>query len=104
MWLTTSLRGIAAGTLKVRVLNEGVHSGDASGIVPSSFRITRALLTRLEDEATGEMKLPELFVQIPPQRIAQASEAARVLGDGSIASSRSPARPSRWSTTSARWC
>ncbi|MBP6767217.1 MAG: M20 family metallopeptidase [Reyranella sp.] len=81
MWLTTSLRGIAAGTLKVRVLNEGVHSGDASGIVPSSFRITRALLTRLEDEATGEMKLPELFVQIPPQRIAQASEAARVLGE-----------------------
>lgn len=81
LWLTTSLRGIAAGTLKVRVLNEGVHSGDASGIVPSSFRIVRGLLTRLEDEATGDMKLPELFVQIPPQRIAQASEAARVLGE-----------------------
>jgi acetylornithine deacetylase/succinyl-diaminopimelate desuccinylase-like protein len=81
LWLTTSLRGIAAGTLKVRVLNEGVHSGDASGIVPSSFRIVRSLLTRLEDEATGDMKLPELFVQIPPQRIAQASEAARVLGE-----------------------
>jgi len=49
--------------------------------VPSSFRIMRSLLTRLEDEASGDMKLPELFVQIPPQRIAQASEAARVLGE-----------------------
>src|SRR5690606_31817994 len=53
LWCTTSLRGIAAGTLKVQVLTEGVHSGDASGIVPSSFRIARALLSRLEDEKTG---------------------------------------------------
>lgn len=81
LWLTTSLRGIAAGTLTVRVLTEGVHSGDASGIVPSSFRILRGLLSRIEDEATGEIKLPELYAQIPPQRIAQAREAARVLGD-----------------------
>src|SRR5262249_35620250 len=57
LWLTTSLRGIAGGTLTVRVLTEGVHSGDASGIVPSSFRILRGLLSRLEDEATGEIKL-----------------------------------------------
>jgi acetylornithine deacetylase/succinyl-diaminopimelate desuccinylase-like protein len=81
LWLTTSLRGIAAGTLTVRVLTEGVHSGDASGVVPSSFRILRGLLSRLEDEATGEIKLSDLHVQIPPQRIAQAREAARVLGD-----------------------
>ena len=80
LWLTTSLRGIASGTLTVRVLTEGVHSGDASGVVPSSFRILRGLLSRLEDEATGEVKLPELYVQIPPQRIEQAKEAARVLG------------------------
>jgi acetylornithine deacetylase/succinyl-diaminopimelate desuccinylase-like protein len=80
LWLTTSLRGIAAGTLTVRVLTEGVHSGDASGIVPSSFRILRGLLSRLEDEATGEIKLSDLYVQIPPQRITQAKEAARVLG------------------------
>ena len=80
LWLTTSLRGIAAGTFTVRVLTEGVHSGDASGIVPSSFRISRGLLSRLEDEATGEIKLPDLYVQIPPQRIEQAKEAARVLG------------------------
>ena len=81
LWLTTSLRGIAGGTLTVRVLTEGVHSGDASGIVPSSFRITRGLLSRLEDEATGEIRLPELYVQIPPQRIEQAKAAAHVLGE-----------------------
>jgi acetylornithine deacetylase/succinyl-diaminopimelate desuccinylase-like protein len=81
LWLTTSLRGVAAGTLTVRVLTEGVHSGDASGIVPSSFRILRGLLSRLEDEATGEIKLQDLYVQIPPQRIEQAKQAARVLGD-----------------------
>src|SRR5262249_35879985 len=81
LWLTTSLRGIAGGTLTVRVLTEGVHSGDASGIVPSSFRLLRGLLSRLEDEATGAIKLPELYVQIPPQRIEQAKQAARVLGD-----------------------
>jgi acetylornithine deacetylase/succinyl-diaminopimelate desuccinylase-like protein len=80
LWLTTSLRGIAAGTLSVHVLTEGVHSGDASGIVPSSFRILRGLLSRLEDEGTGEISLPELYVQIPPQRIEQAKEAARILG------------------------
>ncbi len=80
LWLTTSLRGIAAGTLTVRVLTEGVHSGDASGVVPSSFRILRALLSRIEDETTGEIRLPELYVQIPPQRIAQAQQAAQVLG------------------------
>jgi len=81
MWLTTSLRGIAMGNLTVRVLDEGVHSGDASGIVPSSFRILRAALTRVEDETSGEIKLPDLFVQVPPQRIEQAKAAAKILGD-----------------------
>jgi acetylornithine deacetylase/succinyl-diaminopimelate desuccinylase-like protein len=81
LWLTTSLRGIAAGTLTVRVLSEGVHSGDAAGIVPSSFRILRGLLSRIEDEATGEIRLPDLHVQIPPQRIAQAGAAAQILGN-----------------------
>lgn len=81
LWLTTSLRGIAAGALNVRVLREGVHSGDASGIVPSSFRIMRKVLSRIEDENTGEVKLSELFVQIPPERIEQAKQAAEVLGD-----------------------
>jgi acetylornithine deacetylase/succinyl-diaminopimelate desuccinylase-like protein len=81
LWLTTSLRGIAAGTLTVRVLTEGVHSGDASGIVPSSFRLLRQLISRIEDEQSGAITLQDLYVQIPPQRIEQAKEAARVLGD-----------------------
>jgi acetylornithine deacetylase/succinyl-diaminopimelate desuccinylase-like protein len=81
LWLTTSLRGNLTGTLTVRVLTEGVHSGAASGIVPSSFRILRSLLSRIEDEATGRMKLPELFVDIPQDRRKQAKEAAQILGD-----------------------
>jgi acetylornithine deacetylase/succinyl-diaminopimelate desuccinylase-like protein len=81
MWLTTSLRGIAMGNLTVRVLTEGVHSGDASGIVPSSFRIARSLLSRIEDEESGQVKLDELFVQIPPDRMEQARASAKILGD-----------------------
>ncbi len=81
LWLTTSLRGIAMGNLTVRVLTEGVHSGDASGIVPSSFRISRQLLSRVEDEKTGDIKLDELFVQVPPGRIDEAKQAADILGD-----------------------
>jgi acetylornithine deacetylase/succinyl-diaminopimelate desuccinylase-like protein len=81
LWLTTSLRGIAMGNLTVRVLTEGVHSGDASGIVPSSFRILRSLVSRIEDEATGQMKMDELFVQVPPDRMEQARASAKILGD-----------------------
>ena len=80
LWLTTSLRGIAAGTLTVRVLDEGVHSGDASGVVPSSFRILRQLLSRLEDEDTGVVRPAELYAQIPSERVAQARRAAAALG------------------------
>jgi acetylornithine deacetylase/succinyl-diaminopimelate desuccinylase-like protein len=80
LWCTTSLRGIAAGALRVRVLDEGVHSGDAGGIVPSSFRIARRLLDRLEDAATGAI-LPRAFhAEIPAQRVEQAHAAAEVLG------------------------
>jgi acetylornithine deacetylase/succinyl-diaminopimelate desuccinylase-like protein len=81
LWLTTSLRGNLIANLTVRVLTEGVHSGAASGIVPSSFRILRILLSRIEDEATGRMKLPELFADIPDDRQKQAKEAAAILGD-----------------------
>ena len=77
LWLTTSLRGIAIGTLTVKVLNEGVHSGDASGIVPSSFRIARMLLSRLEDETSGAVIPQGFHVDIPPARIAQAKAAAQ---------------------------
>jgi acetylornithine deacetylase/succinyl-diaminopimelate desuccinylase-like protein len=81
LWCTTSLRGLAGGNLRVNVLSEGVHSGDASGVVPSSFRILRQLLSRLEDQVTGRIAIKELFVDIPGERIAQASNAAKVLGN-----------------------
>jgi acetylornithine deacetylase/succinyl-diaminopimelate desuccinylase-like protein len=81
LWLTTSLRGLTGGNLTVKVLNEGVHSGDASGVVASSFRILRQLLSRLEDEVTGKIKPQELYVEIPAQRVEQARVTAQVLGD-----------------------
>ena len=81
LWMTTSLRGMASGTLTVEVLDEGVHSGNASGIVPSSFRILRRLLSRLEDEETGAIRPAELYVQVPPERVAQARRASAALGD-----------------------
>ena len=81
LWLTTSLRGMGGGVLKVEVLDEGVHSGDASGVVPSSFRIMRHVLDRLEDSATGRL-LPQSFhCAIPPDRMAQARQTAATLGD-----------------------
>jgi acetylornithine deacetylase/succinyl-diaminopimelate desuccinylase-like protein len=81
LWMTTSLRGMASGTLTVEVLDEGVHSGDASGVVPSSFRILRQLLSRLEDEETGAIRPAELYGQVPSERVAQARRAAAALGD-----------------------
>lgn len=81
LWCTTSLRGMAAGDLTVEVLSEGVHSGSASGVVPSSFRLLRQLLSRLEDEQTGKILPPGLQAGIPEQRVQQAQRAAEVLGD-----------------------
>jgi len=81
LWCTTSLRGLAGGNLRVDVLTEGVHSGDASGIVPSSFRLVRQLIDRVEDETTGRVTLDGLHVEIPAARITQAHKVADVLGD-----------------------
>ena len=81
LWCTTSLRGLAGGNLRIDVLSEGVHSGDASGIVPSSFRILRQLLSRIEDQASGTILLDELKVEVPEQRRLQAMRAAEVLGE-----------------------
>ncbi len=81
LWQTTSLRGLAGGTLAVEVLTEGVHSGDASGVVPSSFRILRRLLDRLEDSATGRVIPAEFHAAIPDERIVQARAAAGILGE-----------------------
>src|SRR5262247_3198454 len=81
LWATTSLRGVVSGVLTVEVLAEGVHSGAASGIVPSSFRILRQVLDRLEDDRTGEIRVRECHVEIPPGRLAEVRAVAAVLGD-----------------------
>jgi acetylornithine deacetylase/succinyl-diaminopimelate desuccinylase-like protein len=81
LWITTSLRGMVAGSLSVEILTEGVHSGAASGIVPSSFRIARRLLSRLEDESTGRILPEALQVEIPAQRREQLQDVADALGD-----------------------
>ncbi|MBK9987950.1 MAG: M20/M25/M40 family metallo-hydrolase [Betaproteobacteria bacterium] len=81
LWLTTSLRGMASGTLKVEVLTEGIHSGDASGLVPSSFRIMRQVLDRLEDSATGRLLPASFHCEVPANRLAQAQATAAILGE-----------------------
>ena len=80
LWLTTSLRGMASGTLKVEVLTEGIHSGDASGLVPSSFRIMRQVLDRLEDSKTGRLLPASFHCEVPAERLAQAKATAAILG------------------------
>jgi acetylornithine deacetylase/succinyl-diaminopimelate desuccinylase-like protein len=79
LWVTTSLRGLAGGTLTAEVLTEGMHSGYAGGIVPSSFRVLRQLLDRVEDAATGEVLVPEAHVEIPADRLAEAAATAAEL-------------------------
>jgi len=81
LWLTTSLRGNVTGTLRVEILTEGVHSGDASGLVPSSFRILRQVLDRLEDANTGRLLPASFHCAIPADRVEQARATARILGD-----------------------
>ncbi len=81
LWLTSSLRGMASGVLKVEILTEGVHSGDASGLVPSSFRIMRQVLDRLEDSATGRLLPASFHCEVPADRVAQAKATAAILGD-----------------------
>lgn len=81
MWVTTSLRGLVNGTLTVNVLTEGVHSGDAGGVVPSSFRVARQLLDRLDDSKTGMIKPTAFGCAIPQERVEQAKQAADILGE-----------------------
>lgn len=81
LWMTTSLRGVMSGDLTVEVLTEGVHSGSASGIVPSSMRIIRQLLDRLEDATTGEIKPEFMKVEIPSHRVEEARRTAVALGE-----------------------
>ncbi|CCW69851.1 unnamed protein product [Phytomonas sp. Hart1] len=79
VWLTTSLRGVADGVLRVRTLSESMHSGVAGGVVPDSFRILRELLDRLEDSKTGRVRLPEAHADIPEASI-KAAEAMNAVG------------------------
>jgi acetylornithine deacetylase/succinyl-diaminopimelate desuccinylase-like protein len=84
LWSTTSLRGMSMLNLRIEVLTEGVHSGLASGFVPNPFMIMRKLLDRLEDADTGSIRLPELYVPIPEERVQQAEKAATVLGGAMV--------------------
>ena len=81
LWLTTSLRGMVSGVLKVEILTEGIHSGDSSGVVPSSFRILRHVLDRLEDSATGRLLPPAFHCEIPASRVEQTRGTAQLLQD-----------------------
>lgn len=80
LWCTTSLRGLVSGNLRVDVLTEGVHSGDAGGVVPSSFRVARQLLDRLEDPVTGTIRPAAFHAEVPAARVDQARRAAAALG------------------------
>src|SRR5688572_6217716 len=80
LWCTTSLRGNLTGRLHVRLLKEGVHSGMATGIAATPFRIVQQLLARIENPVTGDLLLDELHTTIPRDRQKQIAAAARVLG------------------------
>jgi len=98
LWITTSLRGLVDMTVEVEVLTEGVHSGSAGGVVPSSFRVLRSLLSRIEDERSGELLMRELHVDIPERRLRQITATAPELGDFAdrfpFAGDTRPERPS----------
>jgi acetylornithine deacetylase/succinyl-diaminopimelate desuccinylase-like protein len=81
LWVTTSLRGMVHVELTVKVLSQGQHSGSASGVVPSSFRILRQLLDRVEDAASGDILLSELHCDIPEQYVHDAKAMAQEFGD-----------------------
>lgn len=81
LWLTSSLRGMVAGELSVQVGTQGVHSGEASGVMPSSMRIMRLLLERIEDVRTGEVLLPSAQVEVPAKRLEESVDFAKVLGE-----------------------
>ena len=84
LWLTTSLRGLVDGTLDITIVTEGLHSGSASGVVPSTFRIARCLLDRIEDAETGAILVESASVDIPGYRIDEAAATAALLGDGAV--------------------
>ena len=82
IWVTEALRGLVAGTLSVQVSNEGVHSGMSGGVIPSSFRIQRILLDRVEDSKSGKILVPEMHVAISDKVRKEAEALGGLLGDG----------------------
>jgi len=80
MWMTTSLRGLVVGNLRIDVLREGQHSGSTSGVVPSSFRVLRQLLDRIENQQTGEINIKEFHCEIPQNRQKQIRLMADAIG------------------------
>lgn len=82
VWLTTSLRGLVSGTLKIDIVTEGLHSGSAGGVVPSTFRILRQLLDRVENAADGSISIESANVAIPGHRHDEARATAELLGEG----------------------
>lgn len=84
LWTTTSLRGLVSAEIRVDVLTEGVHSGSAGGVVPSSFRILRQLLSRIENEVTGEILLSECNVSVPEVRMREAEALVASLGASAL--------------------
>lgn len=81
MWLTTSLRGIVTIDLTVKTLTKGVHSGGGSGIIPSTFRIVQQLISRVEDQNTGEILVKELHTEIKPRHHADKANMMEAVGD-----------------------
>ena len=93
LWVTTSLRGAVVGTLTVEVLDHGVHSGSAGAVVPSSFRIVRHLLDRIEDADSGDLRLPELVVDPPPGTLEAAGRMAAALAEAGLDGTTFPVVP-----------
>ena len=81
LWVTSSLRGNVNVRVKVDVVPRALHSGLASGVVPSSFRVLRQLLDRVEDAETGKVLLPELFTDIPDEHVEAARALTEEFGD-----------------------
>ena len=76
--------GCSPTEIRVDVLSEGVHSGSAGGVVPSSFRLLRQLLSRIEDEDTGAILVAECHAEAPAGRRREAEELVAALGEGAL--------------------
>lgn len=81
LWTVSSLRGVIKGTLKVKVLSHGVHSGAYSGIVPDAYGIAQHLLSRVYDPLTSEVKIPSCLAKIPDTCQQQLQNVGNILGD-----------------------